>query len=203
MLKTNFHVLGLLISLLVLPLTGCALFQPQGSAAAITQAPTIGDITQIPVYSNSTAAITAAPPTIIPPPKPQPTLSITSVPYVVPTLPRMTSSPAGTAEVSLMVTKIEMSVDNSTIKVTCPHAATTFNLQARIWTNKPGNITYYWEFSTGSNTGQATTPIGSNLNQIVTTTLTTNSAGTYWARIREVAPNNKGFNQVAFKLVCQ
>jgi len=202
-LKPKIGILGLLIYLFAFSLTGCALFQLQGPAAGITRAPTSGDITEIPIYTYKTAAVTEASPTIIPSATLKPTLVITSVPYVVPTLRPLTPTPGPTAAISLTVSKIDMNLDNSTITTTCPPGNTTFTLRGRVWTNKPGNVTYYWEFSNGSKTTQSTILIDSTLNQAVTTTFITNSKGTYWGRIRILSPYDKEFPQITFNLVCQ
>jgi hypothetical protein len=99
------------------------------------------------------------------------------------------------------VRHVTMSVDTSSVTTTCPPGY-TFTISAVIITNGPGDVTYVWEFSDGSNSGPTTIHIDGSQTQTVSITFAANGAATYWARVRIDSPNNITSEKIHFTLTC-
>ena len=197
MLKTKLLFWRIFILLLILPLAGCALYN-------LSNPPQVTAVTEnsggVPTYDAKMAVQPTPPPTQAA--TQQRTPRMTSTPYVVPTiLPSFVLTIVPTRN-SIAVSKVNMSVNNSSVTTTCPPGY-AFTLYAQILTNRPGYVTYDWEFSTGSTTGQATIFVSNILTQTVTTTFNPGADGKFWARLRNKAGSNaEPFSRIYFTLSC-
>jgi hypothetical protein len=95
------------------------------------------------------------------------------------------------------VTSINLGIDQYPLPGPCPK---TIHFSGTIAANGPGTVTYRWERSDGA-TGPGTLIFTSAGYQTVTT-LWTHGAGTGWARIHVLTPNDGVSSQVDFTITC-
>lgn len=90
-------------------------------------------------------------------------------------------------------------VNPSTFMGSCPK---TFSCSAVITANGAGTVTYRWERSDGGSSAVQTVVFGSAGSQMVSTGWPRDVGGTYWVRVRTLAPNEILSNQASFTVNC-
>jgi len=110
----------------------------------------------------------------------------------------------GTTSSSFEVREIDLSADNSAITTNCrSDLGNQFTFTAEIRTNQSGKVVYYWEFSNDTRTDEHTITIDDSHRRTVTTTISTDQTGNFWARLHIVQPDDIRSDKISFSLTCQ
>jgi hypothetical protein len=115
----------------------------------------------------------------------------------------------GTTPLAFAVMHVIQSVNTTNVTAQCPPGF-TFTFYADIFTIGPGVVTYYWIFSDGTQTGEASLNFNAAGDQVVSTTWTLGTTGALaagnpfvgYAEIYINNPNHQNFGKINFTLTC-
>jgi hypothetical protein len=115
----------------------------------------------------------------------------------------------GTTPLPFAVMHVLQSVNTQNVTAQCPPGF-TFTFYADIFTNGPGTVTYYWIFSDGTQTAEASVNFSSAGDQVVSTTWALGTSGALaagnpfsgYAEIYIDNPNHQNFGKINFSLTC-
>lgn len=105
--------------------------------------------------------------------------------------------------VAFAVTKVVVTVDDSTFSGACPHK---FTFTGKITVNQAGTVTYKWLRSDGASSSEVDLTFASAGTKDVTKNWTFGGAGNtytdYWQQVEIVSPNSKKSAKALFTLEC-